>query len=216
MKSSPKKNLLILFGILGWLFAICVGLRLILDYENAPGGSGVSAAVWPEDSEIPRTPDVPTLVTMVHPHCPCSRASIGELALLMVQGQGRLNANVVFVKPQGFPEEWEKTDLWASAAVIPGVTVRVDNDGIEARRFGSRTSGQILLYSTDGQLLFSGGITSSRGHSGANDGRNAIVAILTQGSAEQRETPVFGCPLFGEGSSSSEIKDSCNELHSNP
>lgn len=215
MKSSRKKNALLLIGILGWLFAVGVGLRLIMDYENTPGRGGVSAAEWPADSQIPRTPGLPTLVTMVHPHCPCSRASVGELALLMVQGQGLVNANVVFVKPRDFPEEWEKTDLWASAAMIPGVKIRVDNDGIEARRFGSRTSGQIMLYSADGQLVFSGGITSSRGHSGDNDGRSAIITLLTKGSAEQSETPVFGCPLFGEGTSNHEVKDSCNANHSN-
>jgi hypothetical protein len=214
MKSNKKKNRLLLLGILVWLFAVGVGLRLILDYENTPGLSGASAAEWPADSEVARTPGLPTLVTMIHPRCPCSRASIGELALLMVSGQGRVSANVVFVKPKDFPEEWEKTDLWASAAMIPGVRVSVDDGGVEARRFGSRTSGQILLYSAEGQLLFSGGITSSRGHSGENDGRNALVALLTEGSAAQPETPVFGCPLFGEGSSSNEIKDSCNEADS--
>lgn len=197
------------------MFAVGVGLRVILDYENTPGSSATPSPEWPADSQIPRTPGLPTLVTMVHPHCPCSRSSIGELALLMVQGQGLVDANVVFVKPKGFPDEWEKSDLWASAAMIPGVKVRVDDKGIEARRFGSRTSGQIMLYSASGQLLFSGGITSARGHSGANDGRSAIEALLTKGSAGQSETPVFGCPLFGEGSSSNEIKDSCDIVHNN-
>ena len=214
MSPSRKSKIFLLIGIAGWLFAVGVGLRMILIYENTPGRSAVSSEEWPADSEISRTPGLPTLVTMVHPHCPCSRASVGELAILMTRAQGLVNANVVFVKPKGFPEEWEKTDLWNSAAMIPGVKVRGDDEGVEARRFGSRTSGQIMLYSADGQLLFSGGITASRGHSGDNDGRNAIMSFLTNGPAEQRETSVFGCPLFGE-SSNDEIKDSCNAVHSN-
>ena len=214
MKLSRKSKALISLGIAGWLAAIGVGLRLILVYENTPGVSAASLEAWPTDSEISRTPGLPTLVTMVHPHCPCSRASVGELALLMVKAQGLVDANVVFVKPKDFPEDWEKSDLWSSAAMIPGVKVRVDHEGIEARRFGSRTSGQIMLYDADGHLLFSGGITSARGHSGDNDGRNAILSLLTRGTAEQSGTPVFGCPLFSE-SSKGEIKDSCNAVHSN-
>ena len=193
--------------------AVAVGLRLILNYENTPGISGASSQVWPVDSQIHRTPGLPTLVTMVHPHCPCSRASIGELALLMVRGQGLVNANVVFVKPRDFPDEWERSDLWSSAAMIPGVNVSVDNDGVEARRFGSRTSGQVMLYSADGRLIFSGGITAARGHSGDNYGRSAIIELLNDGAVEQRETPVFGCPLFADGDPTREVKDSCNAGH---
>ena len=94
------------------------------------------------------------------------------------------------------------------------VAVRVDPEGVEARRFGSQTSGQIMLYDADGQLLFSGGITAARGHSGDNAGRNAILSLLTSGSSEQRGTPVFGCPLFSEPSNGV-TKDSCNAVHSN-
>lgn len=84
----------------------------------------------------------------------------------MAHSQGLVNANAVFVKPAGFGESWEQTDLWRSATDIPGVYSTVDENGVEARRFGSATSGQVALYSGEGQLLFSGGITGSRGHSG--------------------------------------------------
>ena len=214
MKLSRKTKVLLSLGVAGWLAAIGFGLRLILVYENTPGASAASLETWPADSQIPRTPGLPTLVTMVHPHCPCSRASMGELARLMVKAQGLVDANVVFVKPRDFPEDWERTDLWSSAAMIPGVKVRVDQEGVEARRFGSRTSGQIMLFDADGHLLFSGGITAARGHAGDNDGRNAILSLLTVGSSEQKGTPVFGCPLFSE-SSNVETKDSCNAVHSN-
>ena len=142
----------------------------------------------------------------------CSRASIGELALLMAESQERVNANVVFVRPWEFPDEWEKTDLWSKVAAIPGVTMSVDQGGIEAQRFGSQTSGQVMVYSPQGQLLFSGGITSSRGHSGDNEGRSAIVTLLTQGRSEKRETPVYGCPLFRKALPV-ESEESCNASH---
>ncbi len=56
-----------------------------------------------------------------------------------------------------------------------------------------------MIYDAAGQLAFEGGITSFRGHSGDNDGRDAIVALLRGQRPQRRATPVFGCALF-EGS----------------
>jgi hypothetical protein len=183
-----------------WLLVVGIGLSVLLGYENTPGAAAQPAASWPDDSQIQRAPGRATLVMLIHPHCPCSRASLGELALLMAQSQGRLAAYVLFLKPEGFSNNWEKTDLWQSAASIPGVKPIVDHDGIEARRFHARTSGQTVLYDAEGHLLFSGGITVARGHAGDNAGRSAIVSLLNANVAEQTETPVFGCPLFDDNS----------------
>jgi hypothetical protein len=114
----------------------------------------------------------------------------------MTQAQGRLTAYVLFVKPSDFPEGWEETSLMTSAAAIPGVTVVADDGGVEADRFHAATSGQTVLYDAEGKRLFSGGMTSGRGHEGDNAGRTAIVSLLTKDEAGQEETPVFGCPLF--------------------
>jgi hypothetical protein len=114
----------------------------------------------------------------------------------MTQAQGRVTAYVVFVKPANFSEDWEKTDLWASAAIIPGVSVVVDDEGVESGRFHAATSGQTMLYDKEGRLLFSGGMTSARGHAGDNAGRAAIASLLVKDEAQQSTTPVFGCPLF--------------------
>jgi hypothetical protein len=116
----------------------------------------------------------------------------------MTQAQGQVKAYVLFVKPANFSDGWEQTDLLASAAAIPGVIVVRDDEGVEASRFHAATSGQTMLYDAGGRLLFSGGITSARGHEGDNAGRTAIVSLLTTNEAEQKETPVFGCPLFAQ------------------
>ncbi len=179
-----------------WAVMIAVGLGLLWAYENGPGVAAHPPASWPRESHLNLATDRATLVMTAHPHCPCTRASVGELARLMTQAQGRVTAYVLFLKPEGFSDDWEKTDLWQSAASIPDVSVFVDERGTEARRFHAMTSGQTALYNTEGELLFSGGITGSRGHSGDNAGRSAIVSLLNAGEAEQAETFVFGCPLF--------------------
>jgi hypothetical protein len=53
-----------------------------------------------------------------------------------------------------------------------------------------------MLYGSEGNLLFSGGITAARGHEGDNAGRSAIISCLTKSEAERNQTPVFGCSLF--------------------
>ena len=116
----------------------------------------------------------------------------------MAQAEGRVNAYVLFLKPTGSSTDWEKTDLWQSAARIPGVNVVADDNGIEARRFHAATSGQTALYDIDGRLLFSGGITSARAHEGDNAGRSAIVSLLKNQDSVPTETAVFGCPLYSD------------------
>ena len=181
-----------------WLLMIGAGAGLLWNYESTPGAAAATPDRWPAASRIEPAADRATLVMLAHPHCPCTRASINELARLMTQAQGRVTAYVLFVKPQGFSDDWAQSELWASAAAIPGVTPVLDDGGVEAGHFHAATSGQTVLYDAAGNLLFSGGITGARGHEGDNAGRTAIVSLLTSDEAEERGTPVFGCPLFAQ------------------
>jgi hypothetical protein len=190
------RRLILIIACAAWIVVTGLGLALLWKYENAPGPAVTAPANWPSDSSIRPATDRATLIMLAHPHCPCTRAGIGELARLMAQAPGRARAFVLFLKPAGSSTDWEKSDLWQSAASIPDVTVIVDDDGAEARRFHAQTSGQTALYDVKGRLLFSGGITGSRGHSGDNAGRSAIVSLLNTGDAERTETLVFGCPLY--------------------
>ena len=176
---------------------MAAGLIVLWNYENAPGIPATPPDRWPAASSLRRLPGVATLVMLVHPRCPCSRASLEELDRLMAHLPGVLVAHVVFVKPPGVPDDWEQTDLLRRAAAIPGVTLSSDDGGAEGLRFGAATSGQTAVYDGDGRLLFQGGITSSRGHEGDNAGRAAIVAVLSSGGAAPASTPVFGCSLLG-------------------
>ncbi|HYM11445.1 MAG TPA: hypothetical protein VEU62_11975, partial [Bryobacterales bacterium] len=159
------------------------------------GPEGGAPAQWPSGSRARRAAGQATLVMLGHPQCPCTRATIAELALLMTHCQGRVQATVLFLKPAGVDEQWVHTDLWDSAARIPGVHVMEDSGGVEAERFGALTSGQTLLYDANGRLLFSGGITDGRGHEGENPGRDAVEALLRGEPAGRAKNFVFGCGL---------------------
>src|SRR5688500_10084241 len=169
-----RSRTLLLLSIVSWVALVSTGLWLLGGYENTPGIAAEAPGRWPTESRLHRATNQPTLVMLAHPHCPCTRASIGELASIMARTQGRLRAYVLFLKPEGTSKNWEATDLWHSAANIPGVEVVPDGDGREARLFRASTSGQTVLYDPAGHLLFSGGITQSRGHFGDNAGQASI------------------------------------------
>ena len=195
LHSLRKKLFVTVFFGIGWVIAVAFGLRVLLNYDSTPGRVGAVSQSWQSASAIQRTNDRPTLVMFAHPHCPCTRASVGELAEIMAHVQGRVSANVLFVRPKGAADDWDETDLRRSAAAIPGVRVSTDVDGLEARRFGAETSGHTLLFDRDGHLVFSGGITQSRGHAGGNAGESAIVSLVNNHRPARSKTFVFGCSL---------------------
>jgi hypothetical protein len=199
-------------GAAAWALLVGVGMVALVRYSLGPGRSAEAPAVWPATSRLARAAGRPTLVMVAHPRCACTRASLGELAVLMTRCQGRVAATVLFVWPPGTSTAWNETDLRRSAAAIPGVAVLTDEGGREAHRFGAATSGQVLLYDAAGRLRFSGGITGGRGHSGDNAGREALQALLVEGQARRSSTPVFGCELFNPHSAAArESTQECRE-----
>ena len=179
-----------------WLTAVALGARAMTDYETEPGEPADPPIAWPTASALPRHATLPTLVVFAHPRCPCTRATLAELDRIMERLHDRVAADVVFLRPSELPGRWTRSPTWRRARDIPGVTVLADRDGDEARRFGARTSGQVLLYDRDGRLVFDGGITPSRGHEGDGTGRRQLVALLTDATAAHASSRVFGCALF--------------------
>lgn len=199
MPSGRGRIIYVIIGAV-WLAVVAFGGFQLWSYESTADTPAHPPLLWPAKSDIPRVAALPTLVLLAHPRCPCSRATMAELARLMTDCHEKVSANVLMLRPTGVAEGWERTHLWDSAAAIPGVSVIADADGAEARRFGAATSGQVLLYAADGRLLFSGGITESRGHEGDNAGRSAVTALVRGTASQVMRAPVFGCPLFDPSS----------------
>jgi hypothetical protein len=183
----------VLLGV--WSVAVGSGLCAMLRYEMTPATVSAVPEQWPADSSFSPASESPTVVMFVHPRCPCTRASLHELLVLATHSSGKMKAIIVFLNPVGFPHDWEKTDLWKTAASIPGTRCFSDSGGKETARFQARVSGETLVYDATGKLLFHGGITGSRGHEGDNVGRSVIESILAGDMVACRQTQVFGCSL---------------------
>jgi len=174
---------------------VCTGFWKTCVYEQTPGQPATAASLWPDHCPLTRDPHRPTLILALHPNCPCSRATLTELAQLVADHPNALTIHALFERPPHFTQDWATIDLWQSAATIPGVHALEDSHQIAITRFAAETSGQVFLYDTSGCLQFHGGITASRGHPGDNDGRAAIESFLATGHAPIDHTPVYGCAL---------------------
>jgi hypothetical protein len=174
-----------------WLAAIVGGLWAWERYDTTGGPVG-PPAVAPAETDAGRW----RLTVFVHPHCPCARATVGELAELVRQVPD-LAVRVVFVLPEGTADGWERGELWQAAARLPGAELGRDPDGREARRSGAGTSGHAVLTDPEGRMVFRGGLTRARGREGESVGRRAVRDWVA-GRAGVAEAPVFGCPLFAE------------------
>src|SRR5581483_10906932 len=93
--------------VLAWAGAVLGGFWLLLDYQATPGAMGPAPAHWPADSRLERPAGTYHLVLFAHPRCPCTRATLAELARVMARCDGRLSAEVRFYRPAA---AWAETD----------------------------------------------------------------------------------------------------------
>ncbi|MBP7861142.1 hypothetical protein KA183_05625 [bacterium] len=194
----PESKLAVILAIWACLIGLCY--YALIAY-SAVSGTQVHAnhsKIWPqvETNTLARHKGRFTLVTFIHPHCPCSRASLNELNKIMTRTHNNMDCQIVFLKPSTFGTNWEKSDLWQMSSDIPNSLRISDLNGLIAKSFNASTSGQTFLYDPDDKLVFSGGVTSARGHEGDSPGGIAIENLASEKKATSRCSQVFGCPLF--------------------
>lgn len=181
-----------------WVTTVGAAVRAIRRFEATPGRAAVAPKSWPADSSLVRNHEAPTLVMLVHPQCSCTRASLAELQAVIEKSPRALRTYVVVYRPHQMKAGWEKTEVYDAATRLRGAHVIVDEDGREAKRFGTFTSGQTFVYDASGLLRFEGGITMLRGHAGLNSGRADVIQIAN-GEAGKGTHPVFGCSIVSRG-----------------
>lgn len=193
LRRSSVTLLLVAAGLL-WAATVGAMYRAVRRFETTPGRAASAHSMWPDQSRISRPDGAWTLLTLIHPHCSCSRATIEELQTILEKGPPSVRSIVLVYRPSDFPPGWENTEVVQAAYHLPRTRVTIDVDAREARLFGGFTSGQTFLYDGDGNLRFSGGVTALRGHAGLNRGVADVVQIAKTGVGKASH-PVFGCAI---------------------
>jgi len=172
----------------GWMAIVVTGLTALWRYEVALESRERRRRVGRGQRDR-AVPGRPTLIMWLHPHCPCSSASVEELDRVMAH----VGDHVAYTSCSR-TSAWRRCDepaLWTRAASIHGVSAVRDVGGVEARRFEVRTSGQTVLYDADGACA-SRSITGSRGHAGDNSGQQALLAAILGDAHAMPGAPVYG------------------------
>lgn len=168
--------------ILAWSITLGSLLFGLMAYSQQPGDLSKPPLGSMLDRELDQSRH--TLFIAIHPRCPCTSASLYELERLVTRSNGRLDVTILAYFPGDDSEEWTAKNQIGTVASLESVDWEWDENGHIASSMGCKTSGSVVLYSPCGQPLFWGGITSSRGHAGDNQGSDTILEILTKGSSE--------------------------------
>ncbi len=177
-----------------WLGLIVGGYAWLLRYSFAAGKASASPPTIPSSVASPAPSARAQLFLALHPRCPCSRATLSELAKIRSRAPEACEVTVLMYKPAGEPDRWMKGALLDKCRQM-NCRVLPDPDGRLASLLGSLTSGGVVLYDAKGRLRYQGGITASRGHEGDNAGKQAVIEILRGHRDSQKSMPVFGCPI---------------------
>lgn len=188
-------NMIVPALVLLWILGIFGGTVVMMNYDYAAAPEGDHLIRFPKDATFGLAQGKMTLVMFANPDCPCSKASVQELAELLARTSYDLKVQVLFFKPGQFPESWARTDLFDRASALPHSTVAIDNGGVEAMKFHATTSGETFVFSPDGALKFRGGITRGRGQYGISPGILAVKDVLETGRT-QVTGKTYGCTLF--------------------
>src|SRR5947209_9261566 len=91
---------------LAWVGAVAAGFVSLWAYEAAPGARGQAPERWPAESRLPRPASRGALVVAIHPRCPCSRATLEELAEVVDRCRGGLDVHVLCYRPPSADPGW--------------------------------------------------------------------------------------------------------------
>lgn len=197
MPTAASKRLIQVTAFSVWLILVGSTFAWLTLYGSIPGPSSDVPKSWPSSTEINRCEGQQHLLVFLHPECPCTRATLDNLQPLIRSDDLQVTL-ICFgdFLPQSNDSLggcYRELQAWNDR---PQVTLVSDVTGQEAERFGASTSGHCLLYDREGKLVYNGGVTSSRGHRGANTGLSILKSTLNELDSAESSYPVFGCPLL--------------------
>ncbi len=157
-----------------------------LQYDTKPGAGPLQVPGIREAD-----PGRWTLIMVVHPDCPCTKASLRNLEAILDATRLPIRAEIVAAVPAAY--DGPRKNL-AFARGIPKSELTVLDEVRAVKRYGARTSGHLFVYDPDRRLVYSGGLTPARGAEDAMSSIRWFKALAQQGEVASI-APTFGCSL---------------------
>ncbi len=176
-----------------WAVIIALGMLQFYRYETREGAKEVSNKSWPEGTSLSYSKSKFSWVMGIHPKCPCSLATVGNLERLFRYIEEPFHITAL-VRQDPLSDE-SKSKVVRRLSKLPQVSIFFDERGETAAKFGMLTSGDSRIYNRSGELIFAGGITINRSHEGWSPGASLILEQMSKGSKKSVELPVFGCNI---------------------
>lgn len=184
-----------------WLCAVAIVSGWLVVRSTSAGPRQAGPDSWPATILGPQSSDRLSIVVALHPKCPCSKATITQLSELARALGDTAEFVALLLVPSGMDADWMHSNTRDQLATLPSCRVILDHRGEAARALGMRTSGHVQAFSPDGSLVFSGGVTPSRGDLGPCAPLEVLSALASrpaEGNGPPAAAPVFGCQLFDE------------------
>jgi hypothetical protein len=195
--SEPDRNkprrFFAVAGSIVWLVVLSSSLFALSAFGRLAGHSGVPSVSF--QSQLFRSGEKQILIVAVHPRCPCTRATVSELAKIIAHAKNNIDLKALVYIPSDATREWTDTSSIGRLREL-GFAIILDPKGKIAEQLGAETSGHVLLYRQNGELALSGGITAGRGHEGDNPAKDRLLRALE--AAEHSPTiftAIYGCSL---------------------
>ena len=115
-----------------WLSASIAGMTTLWNHEARPGIPAAAPTSWPRDSALSKQPSKAAMLVWIHPHCPCSWATIRELERLLVHVSDDTDCQIILTRPAECGSDFVESDLTRAIRKIRGVSVVVDDDQRES------------------------------------------------------------------------------------
>lgn len=163
------------------MILVLIGFGASMKWSLTPGPSAKTPITGREGEGV-------RVEVVAHPLCPCSSASLQLLKRATKEFLSGARVTAYFV---GNEVHSKNTSI---ARTIPHATVKYITETESAQRFGEATSGQVFVWK-QGQLVFSGGLTDSRGEEAAGSAYQTLLKQVEGQSKEPMVLPTFGCPV---------------------
>ena len=137
-----------------------MGMNPLSNLIKTPGQAGNPLKQLPKTTSgfLGQKPGRPTFLVFVHPQCPCLETTAHQIEILRTQIIDEANFHALVCWPEDKSIQWTNSESTQKLAQVRTLTVTLDRNGNKTTEFGICTSGHLLVYGCDEQLLFSGGL----------------------------------------------------------